>query len=226
MEFKDRLLQARKEKGLSQEALAEIIGVSRQAVSKWETGEAMPETDKLVTLCHALDLDMEYLALGKASLPHSQKGNILHGRITALLIGICLLAGFFVGFLLGRGSSSQQADSLLARQKLELLEAVTISDVTVSRADNGMLEFAILPSILPEGVTVQVLCEDQILGTADTFVCTFDGIYYRFLIETDGIFQYRITVQLALDGFTKQLPLIDLNGDTRSYSYVHRYEKQ
>ena len=38
MDFKERIFQARKEKGLSQEALAESIGVSRQAVSKWETG--------------------------------------------------------------------------------------------------------------------------------------------------------------------------------------------
>ena len=58
MEFKDRVFQARKAKGMSQEDLAEAMGVSRQAVSKWETGEAMPDVEKLIALCHVLELDM------------------------------------------------------------------------------------------------------------------------------------------------------------------------
>ena len=41
MEFNERVLTARKAKGYSQEDLAELVGVSRQAVSKWETGEAL-----------------------------------------------------------------------------------------------------------------------------------------------------------------------------------------
>ncbi len=50
MEFSEKLLQLRRAKGLSQEQLAEQLQVSRQAVSKWETGEALPETDKLLRL--------------------------------------------------------------------------------------------------------------------------------------------------------------------------------
>ena len=50
MQFNNKLQKLRKEKGLSQEALAEMLGVSRQAVSKWESGSAYPETDKLITL--------------------------------------------------------------------------------------------------------------------------------------------------------------------------------
>lgn len=69
MDFKERVFQARKAKGFSQEDLAEAIGVSRQAVSKWETGEAMPDLEKLIALCNTLDQNMEYLALGKESVP-------------------------------------------------------------------------------------------------------------------------------------------------------------
>ena len=46
---------------LSQEQLAEQIGVSRQAVSKWETGEAIPDTDKLVPLARALHISVDEL---------------------------------------------------------------------------------------------------------------------------------------------------------------------
>lgn len=47
--------------GLSQEKLAEQVGVSRQAVSKWELGDAMPDTDKLVPLARALSISVDTL---------------------------------------------------------------------------------------------------------------------------------------------------------------------
>ena len=47
--------------GLSQEGLAELVGVSRQAVSKWEVGDAVPDTDKLVPLARALKISVDEL---------------------------------------------------------------------------------------------------------------------------------------------------------------------
>ena len=47
--------------GLSQEKLAELVGVSRQAVSKWELGDAVPDTDKLVPLARALGISVDTL---------------------------------------------------------------------------------------------------------------------------------------------------------------------
>ena len=50
MKLHEKIFNQRRLKGLSQEELAEKIGVSRQAVSKWETGEALPEITKLKAL--------------------------------------------------------------------------------------------------------------------------------------------------------------------------------
>lgn len=61
MNLNEKLLYCRKKAGLSQEALAEQIGVSRQAVSKWETGEAMPELTKLKSLADAFDVSADWL---------------------------------------------------------------------------------------------------------------------------------------------------------------------
>ena len=61
MKLSEKILYCRKRAGLSQEALAERLGVSRQAVSKWETGEAMPETGKLAALASALGVSVDWL---------------------------------------------------------------------------------------------------------------------------------------------------------------------
>lgn len=47
--------------GLSQEKLAEQVGVSRQAVSKWELGDAVPDTDKLIPLARTLGISVDTL---------------------------------------------------------------------------------------------------------------------------------------------------------------------
>ena len=61
MVFADKLQSLRKSKGLSQEELAEKCNVTRQSVSKWETGLGYPETEKLLILCEILDVDLDYL---------------------------------------------------------------------------------------------------------------------------------------------------------------------
>ena len=66
MAFADTLQQLRKNKGLSQEDIAERCNVSRQSVSKWETGQGYPETEKLLILCDLLDTDLDYLLRDKA----------------------------------------------------------------------------------------------------------------------------------------------------------------
>lgn len=52
-------------KNLSQDGLAEKLYISRQAISKWENGEATPDIDKLVQLAEIFDVSLDYLVLGK-----------------------------------------------------------------------------------------------------------------------------------------------------------------
>lgn len=61
MKLNEKLQMLRKEKGLSQEALAYELGVSRQAVSKWESGQVYPETEKLILLGKLFSVSMDYL---------------------------------------------------------------------------------------------------------------------------------------------------------------------
>lgn len=61
MKLSEKIYTCRKKAGLSQDALAEQIGVSRQAISKWENGEAVPETSKLPGLAKALGVSIDWL---------------------------------------------------------------------------------------------------------------------------------------------------------------------
>ncbi|MHA7965532.1 helix-turn-helix domain-containing protein [Paenibacillus sp. CAU 1782] len=61
MSFSDKLLRLRKEKGYSQEMLAEKLGTTRQAVSKWENGQGFPETEKLLMIGNLFEVSMDYL---------------------------------------------------------------------------------------------------------------------------------------------------------------------
>lgn len=60
------LYTLRKQRGYSQEYIASVLGVSRQAVSKWESDAACPEMEKLVSLCDLLSVSMDELVRGRA----------------------------------------------------------------------------------------------------------------------------------------------------------------
>lgn len=61
MALPEKLYALRKKSGLSQEQLAEALNVSRQAISKWEGGSAMPESDKLLALSNYFGVSLDYL---------------------------------------------------------------------------------------------------------------------------------------------------------------------
>ncbi len=65
MDFNNRLYQLRKQKGLSQEELANRLNVSRQTVSKWEVGDSTPDMEKLVALSVLFDVSLDKLVMGK-----------------------------------------------------------------------------------------------------------------------------------------------------------------
>lgn len=64
MNLSERILALRKARNLSQEELAEQIGVSRQAVGKWESGQSLPDLDKVIALSEFFEVSCDYLLKG------------------------------------------------------------------------------------------------------------------------------------------------------------------
>ena len=67
MNFATNLQKLRKKENMSQESLAERLDVTRQSVSKWESGATYPEMDKLIAICKIFNVDMDTLVNGDVS---------------------------------------------------------------------------------------------------------------------------------------------------------------
>lgn len=96
IETANRLYELRKRHNLSQEELAEKLGVSRQAVSKWERSEASPDTDNLIALAKIYDLSLDELIYGEKEHKEETKSEPKEksqGKVNKVDIGP---AGIFV----------------------------------------------------------------------------------------------------------------------------------
>lgn len=108
MRLEEKLTALRKEKGLSQAELAERMDVSRQAISRWEVGDAVPSTEKLkvlaqlygVTVDHLLDDSAVEPKRGGGVLPEKMGGTGKKKTIVLLLVVVAILAAILGTLLL------------------------------------------------------------------------------------------------------------------------------
>lgn len=97
MALPDKLYKLRKERGLSQEQLADALGISRQAISKWESAKAMPETDKLILLSEYFGVSVDYLLKDVDAIPSS--GEIFRKDKVYRYVGSAFLALGILGII-------------------------------------------------------------------------------------------------------------------------------
>lgn len=108
MHLSEKILLLRKQRGLSQEALADHLGVSRQAASRWETGSALPDVGNLLQLSRLFDVTADSLLSDESdpTPPVSAHPGGWSGEKKRRLAGMCLagtgLLGNFVIYLLSR----------------------------------------------------------------------------------------------------------------------------
>lgn len=82
MSFANNLKRIRKDRNLSQEELAELLNVSRQAVSKWEQGVGFPEVEKLLLLSSELNISLDTLMSNEMTQSCNQSNKHFTGTIT------------------------------------------------------------------------------------------------------------------------------------------------
>ena len=90
MTIGDRLLKLRKERNLSQEELANVLDVSRQTISKWETNQSMPDFDKIVPLCNYFNITTDELLTGKENIVEANSINVKSNFARNIAIAVAL----------------------------------------------------------------------------------------------------------------------------------------
>ncbi len=135
MLFNEKLIQRRKERGMTQEELADRLSVSRQTVSKWENGDCMPDADKFIRLADVLDISLDELAGREVEVepivlpaPEVPKPGKRLRRI--LIAAAACLAVALVCFFLGR-YVFPKSDTVV-RNESALPETLTVSGFSAS----------------------------------------------------------------------------------------------
>ena len=122
MEFNEKLQELRKQKGLTQAELAELLYVSRTAISKWESGRGFPNIESLKAISKFFSVSLDELLSGEeiltiAESDHKQKERTIRNLIFGLLdCGMALL--LFLSFF------SQKADGIIREVSLLVLSGV------------------------------------------------------------------------------------------------------
>ncbi len=115
MDLAEKILKLRKANGFSQDELAERLNVTRQSISKWESGQATPELDKVVKLAEIFEVDTDYLLRPsdtdelkiKTSVLEKQQQAILNEQkktqarqfiiVSAIVSFLAILVVYFIG---------------------------------------------------------------------------------------------------------------------------------
>lgn len=99
MNMADRIQHLRKSKGISQEELADKIGVSRQAVSKWESEQSAPDLEKVIVMSDFFGITTDYILKGIEPITDKeQKSKELTGRILYISSTAFVAIGLFCAF--------------------------------------------------------------------------------------------------------------------------------
>ena len=118
MEFNEKLQELRKNKGLTQEELAEVLFVSRTAISKWESGRGYPSLESLKEIAKYFSVTIDELLssdeiMSIAQEDNKQKENHFRSLVFGLL-DICVLMFFFLPFFGQKANGIVQEVSLLS----------------------------------------------------------------------------------------------------------------
>lgn len=77
MKLKEMIKVNRQKKGWSQDELAKHLNISRQAISKWETGESQPDVDKLLAMSEIFNITLDELIKGKIQIKENKTGRTM-----------------------------------------------------------------------------------------------------------------------------------------------------
>lgn len=123
MDIASRIQNLRKTRGISQEELADKAGVSRQAVSKWESGQSVPDLDKIIIMSEYFGVTTDYILKGtEPTKANEEKSNVLTSKILYIASTAFLAIGLLCAF--GGWYEEQSAESIWGSMIIQVVGVV------------------------------------------------------------------------------------------------------
>ncbi len=147
MEFNEKLQELRKQKGLTQEELAEKLYVSRTAISKWELGRGYPNIESLKAIAKFFSVTLdELLSSGEVLTIAEEDNKRKEKHFRDLIYGLldcCIAMLLFLPFFAEKADGIVQSVSLIALDGLQLYLKIAYLTVVISKIVMGILTLAL-----------------------------------------------------------------------------------
>lgn len=230
MELQDILVRERKRRGWSQEELAARVRVSRQAVSKWETGDALPDLPKLLALADALGLSLDALCGREAPaetappVPEAQTHTSNRRRLWPALCGVLAICLLVCGVWMWSRRNVVPAETAQAANALP--DAFTVSGVEFYGNSDYEVAYHFTPSISGEDYTYQITFADA-GGQSSIFDVPYSGGVCAGTAKlTGGWIGYTVTVSVSNDVSSRSLAVAcDLRFSKGDASWLPLFRK-
>lgn len=147
MEFNEKLQELRKQRGLTQEELAEKLYVSRTAISKWESGRGYPNIESLKAIAKFFSVTVDELLSSGEVLTIAEEDNkrkekhfrdLIYG-----LLDLCIAMLFFLPFFAEKAEGIIQSVSLIALSGVQPYLKIAYFSVVISMIVMGILTLAL-----------------------------------------------------------------------------------
>lgn len=204
MEFREQLVLIRRQKGWSQEQLAERIGVSRQAISKWETGDSQPALAQLIALADELDISLDVLCgrtteaavapvAGEAAPP---SGQTFWKRLCLIL---CLISAVLLIPLALMALHILPSDVVSAEEAAAvsvLPDTIQVTGLSFSAEAPDRLSFQFVPSIIDDAL-IYVLTFTDSNGQSRRFEVFGDGGVFTGTVDLFERDTYAVALEIT-----------------------------
>ena len=220
MNFSESLSKYRKATGISQEKLAEMLGVSRQAVSKWETGETQPEMANLLAICKILKVTPDEL-LGYESIDRKEtvtgekdiwKGKKAAVAFIAVILAVILL---ITGVRRLKTLTGRESSPLEGRDRLE----ITGFDYEFTGDSENNLILTFVPGLSSEDFKYEVVRTDD-SGNTEVFDANYNEGVCTCSVQTIPYEKVTFTVKISDGSITLSQALFTVTDEGDNF-YTH-----
>lgn len=175
MKLNDKLYELRRNQHLSQEQLAQELGLSRQAISKWENDENKPDLDNLKKLANIFHVKVEYLinddaiddSLENNHIQKKEKTNKKHIILAIASALLCLFLGFYIG--------NQDAESKVIAQFLNTPKLITDFNSSPNHYNHFVRTLETMPAFYHSSLKAEYTVINQSTQTETKYPAHYDG---------------------------------------------------